>query len=98
MKRWGRPSLSEIRFTNHQLSCRLMACMHILNLGIRMGITQEEADAVFAQGRALAERFGDQQVLARLLTNYGMVQGAGGAPHRGDRRTQPRTLRASAPR
>ena len=55
-----------------------MACMHILNLGVRMGITQEEADAVFAQGRALAERSGDRQALARLFANYGMVRGSAG--------------------
>jgi len=56
----------------------ITACMHILNLGIRMGITEEEADAVFAQGKAVAERCGDRQALGRLLTNYGMVRGSGG--------------------
>ncbi|MFI5366889.1 MAG: ATP-binding protein, partial [Candidatus Binatia bacterium] len=56
----------------------ILACMHILNIGIRMGMTQEEADAVFAHGKALAERSADRPALARLLTNYGMVRGSGG--------------------
>ncbi|MFI5364913.1 MAG: ATP-binding protein [Candidatus Binatia bacterium] len=56
----------------------ITACMHILNLGIRMGMTQAEADAVFAQGKAVAERSGQRQALPRLLTNYGMVRGSGG--------------------
>jgi class 3 adenylate cyclase/tetratricopeptide (TPR) repeat protein len=55
-----------------------VACMHILNLGVRMGITPEEAAAVFAHGKALAERSGDRPALARLLANYGMVRGSGG--------------------
>ena len=56
----------------------IMACMHILNLGVRMGITQEEADAVFAHGKAIAERNGDRPAQARLLASYGMVQGSAG--------------------
>src|SRR5262249_53800510 len=56
----------------------ILACMHILNLGVRMGIASEEAEAVFAQGKAVAERSGDRHALARLFTNYGMVRGSGG--------------------
>ena len=79
-RRWRqlRALLDTASDTSETRELAIMACMHILNLGVRMGITREEADAVFAQGKALAERIGDQQVLARLLTNYGMVRGAGG--------------------
>ena len=56
----------------------IMACRQILHLGIRMGITQEEAEAVFIQGKALAAHSGDRHALARLLATYGMVRGSGG--------------------
>jgi len=56
----------------------IVACTRILNLGIRLGMTAEEADAVFTHARGLAERSGDQTALGRLLTNYGMVRGSAG--------------------
>jgi adenylate cyclase len=56
----------------------IAACNQILSLGLRLGMSQEEADSVFAQGKALAEQGGDVPALARLHNNYGMVRGTAG--------------------
>src|SRR5262249_22113902 len=40
-----------------------------------LGATQVEADRVFAEGRALAERAGDLRSLAMLIGNYGVIVG-----------------------
>ena len=51
----------------------------ILGLGWRLGGTEEETAAVFAEGRALAERSGDPGALARLVGNYAIVRGIEGS-------------------
>jgi hypothetical protein len=42
----------------------LEACNQLLSLGWRMGGSEAEAAAVFAEGRALTERLGDRRALA----------------------------------
>ena len=58
------------------------ACSQILSLGWRMGGSEEEAAAVFAEGRALVEGLGDRAALALLVGRYGLmrfsVAGSGG--------------------
>ena len=60
----------------------LHACDQILSLGWRMGGSEEEAAAVFAEGRALVESLGDRPALALLVGRYGLmrfsVAGSGG--------------------
>jgi class 3 adenylate cyclase len=51
----------------------------ILGLAWRLGGTEEETAAVFAEGRALAERSGDTGALARLVGNYAIVRGLAGS-------------------
>jgi class 3 adenylate cyclase len=51
----------------------------ILGLAWRLGGTEEETAAVFAEGRALAERSGDLASVARLVGNYAVVRGNGGS-------------------
>jgi tetratricopeptide (TPR) repeat protein len=52
----------------------LQACVEIFSLGWRMGGSDAESDAVFAEGRALAERSGDRRSLARLVGFYGLMR------------------------
>ncbi len=52
----------------------LQACFQLLTFGWRMGGTEEEAKAVYEEGRALAERLGDQRTLAMIVGLYGLVR------------------------
>jgi class 3 adenylate cyclase/tetratricopeptide (TPR) repeat protein len=60
----------------------LTSCNQILSLGWRMGGGEDEAAAVFAEGRALVEGSGDRAALALLVGRYGLVRfsvgGSGG--------------------
>src|SRR5262249_21060475 len=52
----------------------LQACDQILSLGWRMGGSEEEAAAAFAEGRALVESLGDRPALALLVGRYGLIR------------------------
>jgi class 3 adenylate cyclase/tetratricopeptide (TPR) repeat protein len=52
----------------------LQACVQLFTLGWRMGGSEEESKAVFAEGRTLAEKAGDRPALARLIGFYGLIQ------------------------
>jgi class 3 adenylate cyclase/tetratricopeptide (TPR) repeat protein len=52
----------------------LEASNQILSLGWRMGDSEEEAAAVFAEGRALAEQLVDRSELALLVGRYGLMR------------------------
>jgi class 3 adenylate cyclase/tetratricopeptide (TPR) repeat protein len=60
----------------------LHTCNQILSFGWRMGGSEEEAAAAFADGRALVESLGDRPALALLVGRYGLmrfsVAGSGG--------------------
>jgi len=51
------------------------ACVLLLELGWRLGLPEGEADELFAEGRALAERSHDLRSLAQLHLAYGFVLG-----------------------
>jgi class 3 adenylate cyclase/tetratricopeptide (TPR) repeat protein len=51
----------------------LQACVQLFSLGWRMGGSEAGSAAVFAEGRALAERAGDRHALARLVGFYGLM-------------------------
>jgi class 3 adenylate cyclase/tetratricopeptide (TPR) repeat protein len=52
----------------------LQACKEILALGWRGGVSAEEAESVFKQGRALAESLGDYLTVAVLLSSFGTAR------------------------
>jgi class 3 adenylate cyclase/tetratricopeptide (TPR) repeat protein len=52
----------------------LDACVQLLEVGWRLGISAEEAAALFAEGNALAQRIGDKRALAMLVTAYGVIR------------------------
>jgi class 3 adenylate cyclase len=54
---------------------QLRACNHILDIFWRLGDREGEADAIFDEGCALAEREGDRRRLATLHIGYGAVFG-----------------------
>ena len=56
----------------------LAACLGVLNLGPRHGLTEGQAQALFDEGRTLAEHLGDKRSLARLLLVYARVRGISG--------------------
>ena len=56
----------------------LAACLGVLNLGPRHGMTLERAQALFDEGRTLAEHLRDERSLARLLLVYARVRGISG--------------------
>ena len=51
------------------------ACVQILQLGWRMGMSDEESAQQFAEGRAIAEQSGDARLLAQVLASYAGVRG-----------------------
>ncbi len=56
----------------------LAACLGMLNLGPRHGMTEATAQSLFDEGRTLAEHLGDQRSLARLLLVFARVRGISG--------------------
>ena len=52
----------------------LQACVELFSLGWRMGGSDAESAAIFAEGCAAAERNGDRHSLARLVGFYGLVR------------------------
>jgi adenylate cyclase len=57
----------------------LFARAALLNLGWRLGMAEENAARLLAEGRALGERSGEKGPLALLLLGYGTVRGTAGA-------------------
>jgi class 3 adenylate cyclase/tetratricopeptide (TPR) repeat protein len=56
----------------------LAACLGILNLGPRHGLTEVQAQSLFDEGRTLAEHLRDERSLARLLLVFARVRGISG--------------------
>ena len=56
----------------------LAACLGVLNLGPRHGMTEAQAQALFDEGRTLAEHLDDKRSLARLLLVFARVRGISG--------------------
>jgi adenylate cyclase len=75
------------------VSLALTACVRTMNLGWRLGLEASEADAVYAEGRALAERLGDTRSLA-MLANLYMANLEAGMGH--TRRSRARRYREQA--
>jgi adenylate cyclase len=73
-----RTLLENIPESVETLALGVTARIQMLNLGWRLGASEDEAAALFAEGKALAERSGDLRWLARLILMYGGVRGLGG--------------------
>jgi predicted ATPase/class 3 adenylate cyclase len=66
----------------------LAACGQVLALGWRMGGSEDEASAVYQEGRALAERSGDRAAQALLQGRYSQVLINTGRPDEGARHAE----------
>jgi class 3 adenylate cyclase/tetratricopeptide (TPR) repeat protein len=79
-RRWCRVRalLESVAPSAETVALEIAACSRILSLGLRTGMSREEAASVFSRGKALAEQSGDVKALARLHNNYGMVLGTAG--------------------
>jgi tetratricopeptide (TPR) repeat protein len=76
LRHWRRvrelaPGVEDVR---ERTELTLQACLQLLSLGWRMGGSEAEAAAVYAEGRALAERTGDRRALALLVGTYGLMR------------------------
>ncbi len=84
LRHWrrARELAPEVENSEERNDLALQACNEILSLGWRTGGSDEEAAAVFAQGRALVENAGDVPALALLLGRYSLMRySVGGSAH-----------------
>ncbi len=84
LRHWRRvrdlaPSVEDV---SARTELALQACHQILSVGWRIGGSEDEAAAVFAEGRALAERTDDRPALALLVGHYGIVRATSGGSAR----------------
>ena len=68
-----------IRDAGERTELALEACVKLFTLGWRMSSNRAETDAIFAEGRALAEQSGDRATIATLLGLYGLMRMAQGS-------------------
>jgi adenylate cyclase len=64
--------------TEETLELGFTACLGLLALSWRVGLSEDEARAIFLEGKALGERRGDLQLLALLYAAYGKNCGVAG--------------------
>jgi hypothetical protein len=81
VRTYRRPELAAgVEDVDERLKLSLQACQQLLSLGWRMGASDEETAAVFAEGHAVAERIGDRPALTLLVALYSAVRNfAGGS-------------------
>src|SRR5262249_11760636 len=79
-----RALLAGVPETPETMEMGVFTAIALLNLGWRLGMSEEEAGTVFSEGMALARRVGETwepeaaRARAGLLTTYGVVRGMGG--------------------
>jgi class 3 adenylate cyclase/tetratricopeptide (TPR) repeat protein len=80
MRHWCavRALLAQVPESPQTIRWDAIACNQLLNLGWRQGGVIEEADALFREGKALAQRSGDLGILALLHGAYATVLGLSG--------------------
>jgi class 3 adenylate cyclase len=78
-----RELLKGVAENRETLALGIAACAQILSFGWRIGLSEEEAEKFFDEGRVLATRAGDNRSLAVLLWAMGGVVGLAGNPGRG---------------
>jgi adenylate cyclase len=60
--------------TEETLGLRTLACLQILNTGgWRLGMSDEDTDALYEEGRRAAERAGNKRLLGGLMGVYGIL-------------------------
>ena len=74
-----RELLAALPETPETIEMATWAGIWLLNFGWRLGLSEEEAAAIFTEGMNLTRRTGDARARAGFLNNYGMVRGMAGA-------------------
>jgi class 3 adenylate cyclase len=64
--------------STEQTALAVAACTQMLDLGWRLGLSEDETARLFADGAAMAERSGDLRSLGWLHAHYGTVRGYAG--------------------
>ena len=59
-------------------SLRMLACLQLLRFGWRVGVSQEEADALYAEGKAMADQRGDARMVALLAGTHATTVASSG--------------------
>jgi class 3 adenylate cyclase/tetratricopeptide (TPR) repeat protein len=79
LRHWGkvRELADSLPESPEAVSLGLEARIFTLNYGWRVGISPEEAEAVFTEAERMASKTGDLQSRATLLGVYGVVRGVG---------------------
>jgi tetratricopeptide (TPR) repeat protein len=76
---------AELPESEERTGLRLGACTNVLMQGgWRLGLSGEETEALFVEGRALAERLGDNDARLILINGYGARVGVAGDVRRFD--------------
>src|SRR5437870_2420877 len=80
LRHWGkvRTLLERVPESAETSALGLRARAMMLDIGFRLGMPEEEAATLFAEGRALGERSGDAALLAYLVSRYATVRGTAG--------------------
>jgi adenylate cyclase len=64
----------DLRSTEETLGLRTLACVQILNTGgWRLGMSDEDTDALYEEGRRAAERAGNKRLLGALMGVYSIL-------------------------
>jgi adenylate cyclase len=67
-----RSLLESVPETPEAVVLRVASCTQILNLGWHLGLSDDEVEAIFAEGKVIAERSGDPRSLAALYRAYAL--------------------------
>ena len=81
LRHWRRVPvlLRRVPETVETLSLAVGAYVRILLLGLRMGMSEDEAKRMFEQGKALASKSDDPRLLGGLIVRYAAMRGTAGA-------------------
>jgi class 3 adenylate cyclase/tetratricopeptide (TPR) repeat protein len=76
----GTPALRSVEGSESAEAAELgvAACVQILQLGWRLGMSEDDAAELLAEGKTLAARSGEPRLLSELLASYGGVRGLAG--------------------
>jgi adenylate cyclase len=82
LRHWGqvRSLLEGLPESEETAGLGLMARIKILTLGWRQGLSEEESDTIFSEGKVLAERSGNPYMHALLMFAHLTVRGVSGEP------------------
>jgi class 3 adenylate cyclase/tetratricopeptide (TPR) repeat protein len=76
--RMVREHLAALEPSDEREDLAIASCLGILGVGAHLGLGEDEAHALFREGRELAKRHGEARSLARLLLVFARLRGQAG--------------------